>query len=249
MEDALQQTTYNCSQLNYPYLLRMASALHEVISIRNSCNSIWMRLHTDKALFILLIYIYIFEISFSYFSLLFHSKCSNTDKHSYWTKQKRRCGVYPNPLFSITGVRDHATARLTYGLKVLCSPTPHYRGCFTERCCTCPDVTDKIPIGRKGQRSHQLNTVICGQKHGESGTFLYSLPKNFQCLFMTFDKSNSAVAFIKSFIKQQHLALTASSSAMTLTLLCVKILLTFTEFPLPSQYAVTLPDPSATLPG
>lgn len=83
----------------------------------------------------------------------------------------------------------------------------------------------------------------------ESGTFLYSLPKNFQCLFMTFDKSNSAVAFIKSFIKQQHLALTASSSAMTLTLLCVKILLTFTEFPLPSQYAVTLPDPSATLPG
>lgn len=75
MEDTLQQTTYNCSQLNYPYLLRMASALHEVISICNSCNSIWMRLHTDKALFIFfLIYIYIFEISFSYFSLLFTSR-------------------------------------------------------------------------------------------------------------------------------------------------------------------------------
>lgn len=142
----------------------------------------------------------------------------------------------------------YSKVHLWFENKVLCSPTLLYRGCFTERHCTWPDVTDKIPIGQKGQRSHQLNAVICGQKYGESGTFLYSLPQNFHCLFMTFDR-HSAITFIKSFVKHQHLSLTASSSATTLTLLCVKILFTFTEFPLPSQYAVTLPEPFATLPG
>lgn len=93
---------------------------------------------------------------------------------------------------------------------------------------------------RSEQRALYLDAVLCRVKHGKYGIFVCPLPKNFQCLFLTYD-GHSAVTFIKNQLDTSTFFLSGCKSTMIAILLLLKILtFTVTEFPLLSYYSVTL---------
>lgn len=93
---------------------------------------------------------------------------------------------------------------------------------------------------RSEQRALYLDAVLCRVKHGENGIFLCPLPKNFQCLLLTYD-GHSAVTFIKNLSDTSTFFLSGCKSTMIAILLLLKILtFTVTEFPLLSYLSVTL---------
>lgn len=92
---------------------------------------------------------------------------------------------------------------------------------------------------RSEQRPQYLDAVLCRVKHGEYDIFLCPLPKNSQCLLLTYD-THTAVTFIKNLLDTNTFSLSGHKSIVIAILLLLKILtLIVPEFPLPTYCSVT----------